>query len=560
MKKLRKSSSTAATGGKGYTFADKVAAGFLVQMLARSFPLGIALGFVSELHFETKESGRNLDDLHLLLQNGSGSSRWSVSVKSNRQLSRRGFNRTLVADLWADWDGQGGANFDQNSDLLGLITGSVGDNTLHDWEELREEAASTTPERFVQRLDGVRQISAGKRKIFSSLYYAENPDQTQRESTVRLAARLHVLYFNKKLEEGCYVNRCQLLVSSGTVEEGTKLWNALCQLAADNRVTGGYFDVPKLQQRLRGTFDLVDYPDFKADWARLDTVTGDNLANVGSVLGKDIRLDRSAEVACLLKCVEEHEVTFLAGESGVGKSSLVAQVARESDRFGHVIWLTPAQLSKASQNEIATSNGLRHTLADLIRSSSRSSSLLVVDALEKFEGEALSRTVELFRVLHEIGFTAWKVVISGHLQSWEKAQRVLLEQGITDSVKSNLEAPSIPAIRNAVQNVPGISTLLLRTELQRILRNLMVLDWVLKTNVVQSLSNNSESRIGETGLINLIWDHWIGKDRRLQRDRLLRELGQHEGEKLSGAISVDSIRDVQLLDLQDLANEDLGTC
>jgi hypothetical protein len=558
MKVPRTTSSTAATGGKGYTFADKVAAGFLVQMLARAFPLGAPLGFIAELHFETKESGRSLDDLHLVLQNGGATSRWSVSIKSNRQLSGKGFNGTLVADLWADWNGEGGANFDPDSDLLGLVTGSVGDGPLHDWEELRLEAADTTPERFVQRLDGTRQISSGKKKLFSSLYPTENPGQAQRESTVRLTARLHVLYFDKKLEEGRYINQCALLVSSGTVEEGRKLWNALCQLAADNRGTGGYFDVPKLLQTLRGTFDLVEYPDFKADWTRLDSVTGDNLANVRSVLGEDIRLDRSAEVASLLKNIVEHDVTFLAGESGSGKSSLVAQVVREPGRFGHVIWLTPAQLSKTSQNEIATSNGLRHTLADLIRSSSRSSSLLVIDALEKFEGEARSRAVELFRALHEISFSGWKVVISGHLQSWEKAQRILLEERVTDFVKSDLELPGISAIRNAVQNIPGIGTLLLRTELHQVLRNLTLLDWVLKTNVVQSLSNDSERRIGEIGLINLIWEHWIQKDRTLQRDRLLRELGQHEGEKLSGAVSVDSIEDVQLLDLlQDLANEDL---
>src|SRR5271168_2666852 len=81
---LRDSSSTAATGGKGYTFADKVAAGFLVQMLARAFPLEPKLGFIAELHFETKESGRSLDDLQLVLRNSGSDWRWSVSVKSNR--------------------------------------------------------------------------------------------------------------------------------------------------------------------------------------------------------------------------------------------------------------------------------------------------------------------------------------------------------------------------------------------------------------------------------------------------------------------------------------------
>jgi hypothetical protein len=86
----------------------------------------------------------------------------------------------------------------------------------------------------------------------------------------------------------------------------------------------------------------------------------------------------------------------------------------------------------------------------------------------------------------------------------------------------------------------------------------MVLDWVLRTNLVQSLSSEPGKRIGETGLINLICEHWIGKDRRLQRDRLLRELGEHEGEKLSGAVSVDAIKDVQLLELlETLSSEDL---
>src|SRR5258707_13195938 len=114
----RKSSSTAATGGKSYTFADKVAAEFLVHMLGRVFPLNAALGLIKELHFETKESGRSLDDLHLLLQSGGSTSHWSISVKSNRHLSREGFNRIFVLDVWSDWRSERGANFDQDSDVL----------------------------------------------------------------------------------------------------------------------------------------------------------------------------------------------------------------------------------------------------------------------------------------------------------------------------------------------------------------------------------------------------------------------------------------------------------
>jgi len=42
---------TKATGGGGYTFADKVAAGFVAQMLKRAFPVEPEFGPIEELHF-----------------------------------------------------------------------------------------------------------------------------------------------------------------------------------------------------------------------------------------------------------------------------------------------------------------------------------------------------------------------------------------------------------------------------------------------------------------------------------------------------------------------------
>ena len=66
----RNSASTIATGGAGYTFADKVAGAFLVQMLQRAFPFEPELGIIAEIHFETRESGDVLDDLQLVLRSG----------------------------------------------------------------------------------------------------------------------------------------------------------------------------------------------------------------------------------------------------------------------------------------------------------------------------------------------------------------------------------------------------------------------------------------------------------------------------------------------------------
>ena len=125
---------TKATGGGGYTFADKVAAGFLAHMLKRKFPLEPDLGVIAELHFETRDIGHVLDDLMLVLKRGLDVTNCFVSVKSNRQLTKEGFNEEFVQDAWNEWKGSSDSAFDRSKDILGLIVGQIDDPTLQEWQ------------------------------------------------------------------------------------------------------------------------------------------------------------------------------------------------------------------------------------------------------------------------------------------------------------------------------------------------------------------------------------------------------------------------------------------
>jgi hypothetical protein len=53
------------------------------------------LGIITELHFEIRDIGNVLDDLQLVLKRGLDATRCFVSVKSNRQLTKNGFNKHL---------------------------------------------------------------------------------------------------------------------------------------------------------------------------------------------------------------------------------------------------------------------------------------------------------------------------------------------------------------------------------------------------------------------------------------------------------------------------------
>jgi hypothetical protein len=185
----KKSAPVKATGGGGYTFADKVAAGFLAQMLKRKFPLEPELGVIAELHFETRDIGHVLDDLMLVLKRGFDVANCFVSVKSNRQVTKEGFNKEFVQDAWREWKGRSGSGFDQSKDILGLIVGQIDEPTLQEWQALQKEASSTTPQRLAARLQSDSKSSNKiQRTIFEGL--RQSADGEMPIETARLAARV----------------------------------------------------------------------------------------------------------------------------------------------------------------------------------------------------------------------------------------------------------------------------------------------------------------------------------------------------------------------------------
>lgn len=553
----RKRAPTKATGGGGFTFADKVAAGFLVQMLKRNLPLEPEFGPITAVHFEARDTGQLLDDLLLTLERTNQKTRCAVSVKSNKQLTKKGFHTDFVQDAWGQVRDAAGTNFDPEKDILGLVVGVIDNSTLHEWTGLQEQASNATPERLLQRLSDPRQSSATQRAIFESLRKPVNGEIPDRLETARLASRIRVLSFSAD-REGEYINLCAGIVSDGGQDEGGKLWSRLLQLAAENRGTGGYFDLPKLVRKLRPDFELRDYPDFEADWKSLEALSAENVKAVRTVLGKDIQLPRDGEKATITAEIQRRNAILILGEQGSGKSALVSQLVAAGGMFKRTLWMTAGQLSKSSQAELAHEFNLRHSVPDLISNSSLRCCVLVIDGFEQFEGDARRRALELIGTVREEGFVGWKLIVTCQPQSWESVQDALVETGIPDVRPVGFTAPNLlHEVLPSVQDLPGLRVLLLRSELQPILRNLVVMDWVLRADVAQRFPA-SRTWIGEAELIEYIWSRWIGESSMaVARDWLLRTLGQREGEKLSGAAHIDTIPQDQYPLLGTLAHEGL---
>jgi hypothetical protein len=410
----RQRASTLATGGSGYTFADKVAGALLAQALKRNLPFDSALGAIVEVHFETRDSNQILDDLRLILRRGSTETRCAVSVKSAAQLGLRGFSKEFVSDAWEHTQQAG---FDYSSDLLVLVVGAINDRALQEWRKLESQASETTPERLVERL-GTQQTSAIQKRMFESLRGLTGAKRGPID-TARLAARIRVVYFSDE-QVRTAVGLCAELVRGGTEAEGTKLWDRLQRLSSDSRGPGAFFDIAKLLRELRPDFELRNFPDLEADWSRLDELARDNTNAVRSVIGTDRRIDREDAIAALSEACEATSVVAVVGESGSGKSAAVAQFVSGAGRFDRMIWLTTEQLSRGSQAEVMVALGLRYSVPHLIGLATVKKCVLVLDGFEDFQGAAHRRAIELIEALRGEGFVGWKVIVTCQTHGWSK--------------------------------------------------------------------------------------------------------------------------------------------
>jgi hypothetical protein len=529
---------TKQTGGEGFTFADRIAARFLALMLQRDLSLGVEMGPILSVDFETSESNNHLDDLAAAFESGA---HLYLSIKSNRQLTKAGFNREFVADAWEQLSRTAERYpFDPERDLIGLTLGSAEDVVMDDWNTLYGQLLNSTPERVVARLKGVGQTNVVQRAIFESLRGTKGEQSHDPIETARLASRIRLYTFTDR-EKGEAINLCAQIVQGGALPDAAKLWDALQTISAESRGKGAHYDLPRLLGSLRRKFDLRDYPDYADDWVKLEAISKENIASeTGDTLSGGIHLPRSETRNALKTSFANKPVTVVVGESGSGKSGLLAGVVTSGELFRRVLWLTAEQVAKPSQEEVSKTLGLRHTVTELITGSTVKNAVLVIDGFEQFEKSAQKSLIRWIKVLQSPTFEDWRVVVTCQPRSTEAVRDILVDAGVRSFDSIEFEKPKLSEVLSATEAVPSLVPLLLRKELQPILRNLLVLDWVIREEVAQRIPV-SRPWIGETEIIDIIWERWIGRDaKKLARDRMLRLLGEREGAMVFGSVPLDS--------------------
>lgn len=553
------------TGGGGFGFADKVGAFFLVNMLSGGFPLGPSRGTVSQLDFEARDRGWLLDDLLITLSNSGSTTHCALSIKSNEQVTAKGFPIDFTASIWEQARQTSPAVFQMDRDLLALGVSRIATAAETAWDLLLRQAIETGPERLVERLQADSgQSSDTQRKIFASLHCptAVCPNGPNEGETAVIIRSIRLLAWDFEAEPSQAAARaveiCRSTLMREDADEATSLWERMQGLAADARTVGASYNCRTLLDKLRGKYALKEHPDFRPDWEVLQNIAVESRLAIKQEIGHGIRLSRAAAQKDLESNVSTAPITVVVGEPGSGKSALVVKQL-EGDSLP-AIWLDHMQFDQPNQTTLARVLNLRCTVPEIIVRSASPGGCLILDSLEKYSAQSRLRAAEIIKTITGLPERSWRVLITCQAHMWEHSLREFVVAGVRPEQIATLEitTPRPPEVIQAISAAtPALVPLVLRPELQHLLCNLKVLDWIVTAETLRS-SLKSHPFVGETDVIDWIWDRWTGASGdKYARAALLIKLGEHDGNTLAAAVNIMDLSDEERRTLRELELDDL---
>jgi len=511
------------TGGFGFTFEDKVAANFFCKMLDGTDPLNIQKAQLMRVGFQVSAGGWKLDDLLLEMRDDLGLLRCAISVKSAAYLTKAGFKKDFSTDAWSQWIS--GVPFDQQRDMMALAVGEMSHDVSVAWADIERRITSGTPELLAAQLTQKGSSSALERDIFKSLELTQPAPRSSVEAA-KLLKQLRVRHFGITVDSDG-VKQCLSLLKIEDQSTAGELWNELQQIASVLRVTGGTTDLDELLRRLRAKYQLKAHPNYRGDWQVINRFSNSNCDAVHSISGSDTSIEFSPTDRTKIANMPARQVLGIIGDSGIGKSSLVKSYIESVADGVNLLWLTHDDLNKPSQVLVSSALGLKNDIPALARYSP-APIVFVIDAAEQLSPLALQRISEIVCAMAATDSLEYRVIVTTQPSGWQRVRATAATWGIGGMDELLFAGAPFDNVFAALAKDRIALALLVRPELRRVFTNLATLDQVLRITAVEAMTP-SKGWIGETEIIDWIWNYWSGTDNlKYQREAFLQLLGNED--------------------------------
>jgi hypothetical protein len=530
------------TSGGGYAFEDMAVAYYLTWMLSGQPPFLKIHGSINRVDCQVQADGWLFDDLLLTLRSKGKSHHYALSIKSNVQFSKTSAPRDFVETAWSLFLHEGSDVFVQDEDMMGLVCGLHPDPQKSAIQNLLRKAHEQAPEHLTPRLKVLGYASEVERNIYNSFVCPDKLAQkygSENLHTGKILKRIVVkeLDFETTVSDDkasmIFIGRILLLDSS--VENGTRLWNELCQIAQRLRISGGGISREELQAELKYQFECRDLPDFSSDWYRLTSWYTDELNAIPDNLGGKVQIERQDQVDDVLLNLDIRPFTAIIGPSGAGKTVIGKWTAREFSRHANVLWFKGERLRSGYIEAFTSHHGISHPLSEVLANTRHANGLVVIDSAERLlDEDDFKEAAHLLHLLklNESG-SIWHLLVTCRAEEWERVQLEFLRQFGTamDWGIVRLISPSFEQLQPVWHTFPLLQDLAVRPHLRDFMCNIKVLD-ILASAIQIADDIPDRSWVGESDTIKWYWESIVRKGKHgASRSALLQRIAEIEADR-----------------------------
>lgn len=521
----KKYPSLKSTSGAGFSFEDKVAALLLAEMFSGIPSLGASFQAIQKLERQAID-WEPFGDLLLDIPTCKGTViHCAVSVKSNRTLNSNGCDPEVCKGMWKTMKN---TVFNAESDLLLLASAPLPLAVKDHVNSLCQQAKGLDSNRLDQKI-----VHGDVRKIYES--FRNTNDTTINGLPGNLLSKLIHREFDfeesvSRSEKEAFGLCCDLLQSRGKASE---LWERLCKLAQDLRVSGGSMDRAGLSAELREQFDLKDDPSDTQAWEKIHIFSQDAMVEINDSLPGGIQLPRKDVTEALRKALSNSPSCHLLGNSGSGKSAIVKKYAAELESTGgEIVWI------KAERWDSINSD-LSHLLDVLVRCR-KSSALLVVDALECLKSQMFNSLAKMVATLERIENSPWTIIFVCQALDWNRVSSHFLSYLGGSSILRNRVKCELLAkedLELICNSSPTVKRLFQDLKLRKLLSTPKMLDVLLSGQIIEGLPI-----AGEPDLVDWWWAQQVrGANNISSQERVARDLAYHMANELCTELPLDYV-------------------
>lgn len=552
---MTQAASPSATGAAGPVFAGEVGASYLLSLLAEGEPCGLPGCKARLVAFQRAAQGRALDDVIVHATDGTGAPA-TLEIQAKRTATFSPQDPVFKSVVGQMVKTAARAEFHSQRYELAIAIEKTSTRIERDYQTLLHwirHASSLSDLATRLALPGVASPPARTFLTTVRSHLAACGATSTEVDALSLLRRFQILIFPFSEAGSTHAllmrDRCRAVLHPEQGSQAPTLWAVLCNIALHHDAAAGDLDFKRLREILttEHQFEFAGLRSLHQTRARIKEWATASLSDIHDELGT-FKLDRSTSIERVEKALDGGQrYVEIRGESGVGKSAILKDLARQVGNQASCIVLdplrTPAGGWPTMQAQLACPATAEELLIDL---ASDGATRVFVDSLEFYSPERQATIRDLLRAASKVKsvqvIATARMGLDADTTSW--VPRDALDAfGVAPVVTiTDLDEQEVEQLRHAY---PTLRALLADSHPTKdVVRNLFRLDRLITNNVGDQVPHSEAA---------MAWDWWqsppgIHSDK-LERRRVIHEMAQALLESAESGVELRGLPGAAISDL-----------